>query len=97
MTSASRVEGSAVYRFRFGSGLASGEAHFTGVLNGDDMTLRFDKTSVGWALGSSWSGFVHRIDDGITLNLPEGGRLFAAAFDPATAEDYNRALKRAGL
>jgi hypothetical protein len=74
-----------------------GEAHCTGVLDGADLTLRFDKASPGWALGSSWSGFLHSIDDGITLNLPVGGRLFAAVFDPATAQDYDRALKCARL
>ena len=96
MTGPARFEGSIVLRFLTPGGPVDGRSHLTGALTSDDLTVRFDNSSAGWNLGSSWSGFLHSTDNGFTLNIPQSdGNLFTAVFSAASANDYNAALKQA--
>jgi hypothetical protein len=93
MTTATEFEGSVVVHLEYSDGPVDEQNHFTGVVSGTDVTLRFDD-SPNWRLGSSWSGSL----DGtaFTMNLPaRNAGLLPAQFLGATVDDYNRAVKQA--
>lgn len=100
MTRPNTTEGLAVYRFVFDDGPSHGEAAISGTVSNGELVLRLkpaDKGPRGWYLGTTWSGRLDSASGGFTIDLPSPttGELLTIDFVPATAEEYNTAIKNA--
>jgi hypothetical protein len=100
MTGPNTTEGLAVYRFVFDDGPSRGEAAVSGTVSNSEMVLRLkpaDTGPRGWYLGTNWSGRLDAASGGFTIDLPSPttGELLSIDFVPATAEEYNTAIKNA--
>jgi hypothetical protein len=72
----------------------------SGTVSNDELVLRLkpaDTGTRGWYLGTTWSDRRDSASGGFTIDLPSPttGELLTIDFVPATAEEYNTAIKNA--
>jgi hypothetical protein len=97
MVNQTTMQGSVAFHAATSSGMITEQNHFTGAISSSgDITLRFDPMQPdAWHLGRSWSGSINSDRLSFTIYIQQNnGTLGAAAFAPATAADFDAAVKR---